>query len=249
MIKPTSELNVYYKVYLILEIYPGDDPELSLPLEKTTRDAFSRMQEDEELPWVLKEVEKPSLSLEPDEDFTLILDEVEEPEKPLPPVSESHKSSPDSVLTEDLSMDFEEYLKLEEPKEPLISVFEGLETHPVTIKKVPPIWETYMFGGILSQQQLDYLIEDAYRYSLTWWPTPTVNDDNPFPVVRWDGNYREGNIRSLYARLIPSPTEVVTNAFENVGTFLSFIQKRYAATHEPSCRCKGCQETKKKKTV
>jgi hypothetical protein len=49
MVEPASELNLYYKVYIILKIYPEDDPELSLPYEKTIRDAFSRMQ-DEELP-------------------------------------------------------------------------------------------------------------------------------------------------------------------------------------------------------
>lgn len=240
MIEPTSELNVYYKVYIILEIYPEDDPELSLPYEKTIRDAFSRVQEDEELPWVLKQVE----NVEEDEDFSLIFEEVEEPEKPPISVFDSHKSSPVTVNMDELTFEFEEYVKLEEPEEPPTSVFEGLEARPILIKIVPPDWETYMFVGILSQHQLDHLIEDEYRYSLTWWPTPTVIDDNPFPVVRWDGNYRDGNIRSLYARLIPSPADVVTNDFENADAFLSFIQKRYAATHNASCRCKGCQETK-----
>ncbi len=70
MIEPTRKLTVYYKVYLVLEIYPGDDPELNLPLEKPIRDAFSRMQEDEELPWVLKKDEKLSLIVEEDEEFS-----------------------------------------------------------------------------------------------------------------------------------------------------------------------------------
>jgi len=239
MVEPTSELNLYYKVYIILKIYPEDDPELSLPYEKTIRDAFSRMQEDEELPWVLKQDE----NVEGDEDFSLILDEFEEPEKPLTSVIESHKPSLATVNMGELT------LELAEPGETPTSVFEGLETHPVRIKIVPPDWETYMFVGIVSQQQLDHLIEDEYWYSLTWWPTPTVIDDNPFPVVRWDGNYRDGNLRFLYARLIPTPADVVADTFKNAGAFISFIQKRYAATHEPDCRCKGCQETKKNKTV
>lgn len=277
MLEPTSELNLYYKVYLLLQIYPEDDLEDSLPYEKTIRDAFSTMQEDEELPRIFKHEE----NVEEDEDFSLILDEVEEPEKPLTSVIESQKSSPVTGITDELTLEFadyvtmeeakpgttppsvfegieakpvfiktvppdEEYIKLKEPEKPPASVFEG---HPVDIKTEPDDWEAYVFIGILSQQQLDDLIEDVYRNSLTWWSTPTVIDDNPFPVVKWYCNYPEGNLRFVLARLMPPTADVESNTFKNTDAFLSFIQKRYAATHEPDCRCEGCQETKKHKIV
>jgi hypothetical protein len=233
MVEPTSVLNLYYKVYLMLKIYPEDDPENSLPYEKTIRDAFSTMQEDEELPRIFKQEENVE-----EEEFSLIPEEVEEPEKPPTSVIESPKPSPVMVNMDELTLELavpgetpasvfegleahpviiktvppdEEYIKLKKPEKPPASVFEGIDARLFDIKTIPPDWEAYVFVGILSQQQLDHLIEDVYRYSLTWWLTPTVIDDNPFPVVSWYCNYPDGNLRFVLARLIPTPADVVAN--------------------------------------
>jgi hypothetical protein len=244
MIDPTSELNVYYKVYILLKIYPGDDPELNLPYEKTIRDALSRMVEDEELPWVLKRDENMAAKELP----LIFSEEVEEPEEPPEAVPDRQQFSLVTRIKDELIPEFAHdvlFVESELGTTPS-SVFEGIEAYPILIKIVPPAWEPYTFVGILSQHQLDQLIEVEYRFSLTWWPTTSVSDDNPFQVVRWDGNYREGSIQSLSARLIPASVHVATNIFESADAFLLFIQKRYAATHEADCQCKGCQETKMK---
>jgi hypothetical protein len=107
---------------------------------------------------------------------------------------------------------------------------------------------TYKYMGRLSQQQMDYLIEQEYRNSLTWIaPTRSLTIDNKkFPVVEWESTIPLGGHLWLIATLFTPPDDLVTDAFQDWDTFLSFIRKRYAGTHPHSCRCDGCQETERK---
>jgi hypothetical protein len=105
-------------------------------------------------------------------------------------------------------------------------------------------WVSYKYSGQLSQQQLDRLIEIEYRNSLKWINrTGSVSiDDQKFPIVIWECPLFGGGILYLYVTLFPPLDYPATDVFKDGDTFLSFIQQRYAGTHDRFCRCEVCRE-------